>query len=89
MVAVPLPTLAEEDAKRPIRERDRLVVEATRLVNRMTSLLALPHRHPQLQREAEAGVPAKLASLRTAEGEALPPNTLAEPALGLHASGGR
>ena len=30
MVAVP--TVEEEDAKRPIRERDCLVVEATRLV---------------------------------------------------------
>src|SRR5271169_5788059 len=39
MVAVP--SIEEEDAKRPIRERDSLVVERTRLVNRMTSRLAL------------------------------------------------
>jgi transposase len=74
MVAVP--SLAEEDAKRPIRERDTLVVEATRLVNRMTSLLAL---HGILGFNVKLKkAPAKLASLRTAEGEPLPPNTLAE-----------
>jgi transposase len=74
MLAVP--TLAEEDAKRPIRERDTLVVEATRLVNRMTSLLAL---HGILGFNVKLKkAPAKLASLRTAEGEPLPPNTLAE-----------
>jgi transposase len=74
MVAVP--SIEEEDAKRPIRERDSLVVEAIRLVNRMTSALA---RHGirgfnvKLKKAA-----AKLASLRTAEDTPLPPNTLAE-----------
>lgn len=74
MVAVP--TIEEEDAKRPIRERDCLVAEATRLVNRMSSLLALHGIggfNVKLKRAA-----AKLAELRTAEGEPLPPNTLAE-----------
>jgi transposase len=74
MVAVP--TVEEEDAKRPVRERDCLVAEATRLVNRMTSLLALHGIggfNVKLKKAA-----AKLAELRTAEGEALPPNTLAE-----------
>ena len=37
MVAVP--TREAEDGKRPLRERDRLVGEATRLVNRMKGLL--------------------------------------------------
>jgi transposase len=74
MVAVP--SVEEEDAKRPLRERDRLVAEATRLVNRMTSLLALhgiQGFNVKLKKAA-----SKLVSLRTAEGEALPPNTLAE-----------
>ena len=74
MVAVP--TVEEEDAKRPIRERDCLVVEATRLVNRMTSVLALygiSNFNVKLKK-----APEKLASLRTAEGEPLPPNTLDE-----------
>src|SRR5258706_4079322 len=34
-----IPTLAEEDAKRPNRERERLVRERTRIVNRMKSCL--------------------------------------------------
>ena len=34
-----IPTLAEEDAKRPNRERERLVGERTRIVNRMKSCL--------------------------------------------------
>jgi transposase len=74
MVAVP--RVEEEDAKRPIRERDCLVVEATRLVNRMTSVLALygiSNFNVKLKK-----APEKLASLRTAEGEPLPPNTLDE-----------
>jgi transposase len=74
MVAVP--SVEAEDAKRPVRERDSLVVEATRLVNRMTSLLAL-HGIRGFNVKLK-GAPAKLALLRTAEGEPLPPNTLAE-----------
>ncbi len=74
MVAVP--TVEEEDAKRPIRERDRLTVEATRLVNRMTSLLAL-HGIRGFNVKLK-GAAAKLATLRTAEGAPLPPNTAAE-----------
>src|SRR5206468_10356357 len=37
---VPIPSLEAEDAKRPNRERDSLVGERTRIVNRMKSLLA-------------------------------------------------
>src|SRR5262249_44447328 len=37
---VRVPTLAEEDAKRPNRERECLVKERTRLVNRMKGTLA-------------------------------------------------
>ena len=35
-----VPTIAEEDAKRPNRERECLVKERTRLVNRMKGTLA-------------------------------------------------
>ena len=37
---VHVPTLGEEDAKRPHRERECLVKERTRLVNRMKGALA-------------------------------------------------
>jgi transposase len=73
---VVVPSIEEEDAKRPIRERDTLVVEATRLVNRMTSLLALHGIRGFNVKLKKA--PAKLASLRTAEDAPLPPNTVAE-----------
>ena len=74
MVAVP--TREEEDGKRPLRERDRLVGEATRLVNRMKSLLALHGIrgfNVKLKKAAE-----RLPALVTAEGEPLPPHALAE-----------
>ncbi len=74
MVAVP--SREAEDGKRPLRERDRLVGEATRLVNRMKGLLAL-HGVAQFDLRLTTA-PARLAALRTAEGEPLPPNTLAE-----------
>ena len=35
-----IPTIAEEDAKRPHREREYLVGERTRIVNRMKGTLA-------------------------------------------------
>jgi transposase len=74
MVAVP--TREEEDGKRPLRERDRLVGEATRLVNRMKGLLAL-HGIARFDVRAKTAV-QRLPGLHTAEGELLPPNTLAE-----------
>ena len=37
---VALPTVAEEDARRPGRERESLVGEATRIINRVKSALA-------------------------------------------------
>ena len=74
MVAVP--TREEEDGKRPLRERDRLVGGATRLVNRIKGLLAL-HGIAKFDVRSKAA-PQVLPKLRTAEGEALPPNTLAE-----------
>jgi transposase len=73
---VQIPSLEEEDAKRPNRERESLVGERTRIVNRMKSLLArlgIRDFKPTLRK-----APEHLATLRTAEGMQLPPNTLAE-----------
>jgi transposase len=71
-----VPTLEQEDAKRPSREREGLVGERTRIVNRMKGALArlgVRGFKPTLRNAAE-----RLAALRTAEGAPLPPNTLAE-----------
>ncbi len=71
-----IPTLDEEDAKRPSRERENLVGERTRLVNRIKgALVRLGIRgfKPTLRRASE-----RLETLRTPEGATLPPNTLAE-----------
>src|SRR6187200_3268188 len=71
-----LPTIAEEDAKRPNRERDCLVGERTRIVNRIKSTLArlgIRNFKPTLCKAAE-----RLATVHTPEGMPLPPNTLAE-----------
>ena len=71
-----VPTLAEEDAKRPSRERENLVAERTRLVNRIKGALArlgVRDFKPTLRSAAE-----RLAGVRTPEGMPLPPNTLAE-----------
>src|SRR6266436_125043 len=71
-----IPTLEEEDAKRPNRERESLVGERTRIVNRMKSTLArlgIRGFKPHLRK-----APDRLDKLRLAEGAPLPPNTLAE-----------
>jgi len=71
-----VPTLEEEDAKRPSREREGLVGERTRIVNRMKGALArlgVRGFKPGLRK-----APERLAALRTPEGAPLPPNTLAE-----------
>jgi len=71
-----IPTLAEEDAKRPNREREGIVRERTRIVNRMKSCLArfgVRNFKPTLRKAAE-----RLATLVTPEGVLLPPNTLLE-----------
>ncbi len=71
-----VPTLAEEDARRPNRERECLVSERTRIVNRIKAgLVRLGIRgfKPTLRNAAE-----RLETLRTPEGDTLPPNTLAE-----------
>jgi transposase len=71
-----VPTIAEEDAKRPNRERDSLVGERTRIVNRIKSTLArlgIRNFKPTLRKAAE-----RLATVHTPEGVPLPPNTAAE-----------
>ena len=74
MVAVP--TLEEEDAKRPSRERENLVGERTRIINRMkATLIRLGIRgfKPELLK-----APERLEALSTPEGVPIPPNMLAE-----------
>ena len=74
MVAVP--TVAEEDARRPGRERESLVGDATRIINRIKSALArlgIRTFNPTLKK-----APVLLNDLRTPEGDAIPPNTLDE-----------
>ncbi len=74
MVAVP--TIDEEDAKRPHRERESLVGERTRIVNRMKAALirlGILGFKPELRR-----APQKLDTLRTPEDLPIPPNTLDE-----------
>ena len=71
-----IPTIEEEDAKRPNREREKLIADRTRIVNRVKSTLfrfGVRGFKPTL-RKAEQ----KLGDLLTAEGKLLPENTLAE-----------
>jgi transposase len=71
-----IPTIAEEDAKRPNRERECLVRERSRIANRMKATLArlgIRNFKPTLRKAAE-----RLATVHTPEGSALPPNALAE-----------
>ena len=71
-----VPTITEEDAKRPNRERECLVKERTRLVNWIKSTLArlgIRNFKPTLRQAAE-----RLAIMHTPEGTPVPPNALAE-----------
>lgn len=71
-----IPTLQEEDAKRPTRERENLVGERTRIINRMKACLVrfgIRNFKPTLRK-----APERLKQLRTPEGDLLPPNTMAE-----------
>jgi transposase len=70
---VAIPTLAQEDAKRPNRDRESLVGERSRIVNRMKGTLArlgIRSLKPTLRK-----APEQLARLRTPESAPLPPNT--------------
>ena len=74
MVAVP--TIEEEDAKRPSRERESLVGERTRVVNRMKAALArlgIRGFKPELRK-----APQRLDALLTPEALPIPPNMLDE-----------
>src|SRR5215469_8254485 len=73
---VAIPTMEDEDAKRPNRERESLVGEQTRIVNRMKAALnrlGIRGFNPKLKKAAE-----RLEDLRTPEDKPIPPNTLAE-----------
>src|SRR6476469_8548414 len=73
---VAIPTTKDEDAKRPNRERESLVGEQNRIINRMkATLIRLGIRgfNPKPKKAAE-----RLEGLRTPEGEPIPLNTLAE-----------
>lgn len=73
---VAIPTLEEEDARRPSRERESLVGERTRIINRMkAALIRLGVRgfKPELRK-----APQRLEALRTAEAVPIPPNMLDE-----------
>jgi transposase len=70
-----VPTVAEEDAKRPHRERDALIQERTSIVNRMKSILiqfGVRNFKPGLRKASE-----KLDAIRTPERIPLPPNAVA------------
>ena len=70
-----VPTVEEEDAKRPHREREGLVHERTSIINRMKSVLiqfGVRNFNPKLRKAAE-----KLEAVRTPEGVPLPVNTMA------------
>jgi transposase len=71
-----IPTLTEEDARRPNREHEHLVGERTSIINRMKAAmvrLGVRGFNVKLRKAWE-----QVEKLRTAEGEPLPPNTVAE-----------
>lgn len=70
-----IPTIAEEDAKRPHRERESLVKARTRTINQMKAILTqfgVRNFKPALRKAAE-----KIDEVRTPEGVPLPPNAAA------------
>jgi transposase len=70
-----VPTIADEDAKRPHRERESLLKERTATINRMKSILTqfgVRNFKPGLRKAAE-----KIDAVRTPEGVPLPPNAVA------------
>src|SRR3954447_17594179 len=71
-----IPTVEEEDARRPSREREKLVGDRTRIINRMKAALVrfgIRGFKPALRKAAE-----RLAGVRAAEANPLPANTRAE-----------
>jgi transposase len=71
-----IPTLEEEDAKRPNREHEHLVGTRTSIINQMKAAfvrLGIRGFNPKLRK-----APERLETLRTPEGCPIPPKTLAE-----------
>jgi len=71
-----IPTLEEEDDKRPNREHEYLVGLRTAIINRLKSCMArlgIRGFNPTLKK-----APEHLAKVRTPEGTPIPPNTLDE-----------
>ena len=73
---VAIPTIEEEDAKRANRERENLVRERSRIINRMKACLT--RFGVRTFRLTLRKTPEQLRQLRTPEGVSLPPNTIAE-----------
>jgi len=71
-----IPSLADEDAKRPGHERQSLVGERTRIINRLKANLARLGIRGFRANLAQAS--GRLEALRTPEGAAIPTNTMAE-----------
>jgi transposase len=71
-----IPTIEEEDARRPNRERKNLVTEQTRIVNQVKAIFA--RFGIRTLRPTERKVEERLEAVRTAEGAPLPENTRAE-----------
>jgi transposase len=72
---VPIPDAGEEDGRRPVRERQKLIGERLALLNEIDGLLAtlgITGYRP-LRRDRRA----RLAALRTPEGDPLPPHAAA------------
>ena len=73
---VAIPSLAEEDARRPSRERETLIGERARISNRIKGALirfGIRGFNPLVRKAGQ-----RLEGLRTAEGCGLPPHTLEE-----------
>jgi transposase len=71
-----VPTLEEEDRRRPNREHQTLSGEKTRIINRLKGALirlGIRNFNPRLRNAAD-----RLEQLHTPEGVTIPPNTLAE-----------
>jgi transposase len=79
---VRVPSVAEEDARRLHRERDRLVLERVQHVNRIKGLCALHGIYDYHPMRPQAM--ARLEQLRTAQGGELPPRLKSEIKRELH-----
>ena len=73
---VAIPTLDDEDARRPSRERESLVGEKSCITNRMKSALARLGIRGFKAHLRKA--PERLETLRTPEGRPMPPNIYEE-----------